>query len=133
MRLALLESAIAENLSKLADSIAKRMAPEEYAHTLEVARGLSGDEEVLALLHDVIENGASGLEELMGMFPDSIIEALRAITRGKGEAYADYILRVKKNLLATKVKIKDLNANLARPEKGDLRQRYERALGVLGQ
>lgn len=93
-------------------------------------------ERIVAVLHDVVEDTWVTLDYLRHErgFSDEVIEALDALTRREGEPYFDYILRVKANPLATKVKLADLADNLdpAREESlGTRRGRYERAQGVL--
>jgi len=95
------------------------------------------DPMVVALLHDFVEDGGqeNALEYLRDAeFPDHIIEAVDAISRREGEVYADYILRVRENNLATWVKLADLGDNLdgrGSPPKPSLQKRYERARKVL--
>jgi (p)ppGpp synthase/HD superfamily hydrolase len=111
-------------------------------HPLRVAAQLWGyDERMVAVLHDVIEDTDVTLDDLgKAGYPGHIVDAVDAISRRKGadEPYSRYILRVKANPLATKVKIADLqdNANLGRlpkVEAYDLRRldRYNRALQFL--
>lgn len=111
-------------------------------HPVRVMAGLWGhDERMVAVLHDVIEDTDITLDDLRKAgYRDHIIEAVDAITKRKdiNEPYSHYIQRVKKNPLATKVKIADLqdNANLGRlpkVEAFDLRRldRYNRALQYL--
>lgn len=98
-------------------------------------------EKIVAILHDVLEDCPGTQEELRELIQDDEIwDALVAITRkeekkdGKivREVYKDYILRVKTNPLATKVKLADLEDNLSRDGASDsLCKRYEEAIRVL--
>ena len=71
-------------------------------------------EKIVAVLHDVIEdNKKYSLKKLKKKgFPAEVIEALDCLTKRKGELYEPFIGRVKKNKLATKVKIADLEDNM---------------------
>lgn len=92
--------------------------------------------QIIAVLHDVVEDSNFTFEDLIKEeFSPRIIKALRAITKQENEPYGDFIQRVKKNPLATQVKIVDLkdNSNLNRlqnPTKIDLERikKYEKAL-----
>lgn len=67
---------------------------------------------VVALLHDVCEDSEVTFEELESAgFPYEIVSAIKAITKIQGEAYEDYLQRVKHNKLALIVKIADMNHN----------------------
>ncbi len=111
-------------------------------HPIRVMAQLWGhDERMVAVLHDVIEDTDVTLDDLRKAgYPDRIVEAVDAISRRKdaGESFSQYIQRVRKNPLATKVKIADLkdNSNLDRlpkVEAFDLKRldRYNRALQYL--
>lgn len=70
------------------------------------------DEKIVALLHDIVEDTEVTLEDLRREgFSERVIGAVDAITH-RGEDYFEYIRRVKKNPLATKVKIADLKHNM---------------------
>lgn len=91
-------------------------AGEPYVlHPLRVMLRLETQEErIVAVLHDVAEDGAVGLERLRGLgFPDRIVEALDALTRREGkETYAEYIERLSGNRMARRVKLADLEDNM---------------------
>jgi (p)ppGpp synthase/HD superfamily hydrolase len=111
-------------------------------HPIRVMAQLWGyDERMVAILHDVVEDTPVTLDDIRKAgYPDHIVGAVDAISRRKdaGESFSQYIQRVKKNPLATKVKIADLrdNSNLDRlpkVEAFDLKRldRYNRALQYL--
>lgn len=111
-------------------------------HPIRVMSQLWGyDERMVAVLHDVIEDTDITLADLRAAgYPDHIVEAVDAISKRKeeNERYPDYIQRVKKNQLATKVKIADLNDNsnlnrLPKVKAHDLKRldRYNRAMQYL--
>jgi (p)ppGpp synthase/HD superfamily hydrolase len=69
------------------------------------------------ILHDVIEDSDISIEYLTKhKFPESITNAIALLSKTKNQDYDDYINSIKKNKLATKVKIADLedNMNLSR-------------------
>jgi (p)ppGpp synthase/HD superfamily hydrolase len=110
-----------------------------FKHPLFVASLLeSDDEKAVAFLHDVIEDTAVTIEELSTVFPPHIVEAVRTLTRKSTENYADYILRVKQNQLATAVKLADLTHNMdlnriIAPTEVDLAriEKYKKAYSIL--
>ena len=108
-------------------------------HPLRVAQALKDESHVViavAFLHDVLEDTDSTKEDLeAGGIPQEVIEAVEALTRDKGnETHVQYIERVADNEIARKVKVADLNDNLARwtEDLGEgLRDRYLAALARL--
>jgi len=97
------------------------------------------DEMIVAVLHDVVEDSEISLTELRASgFPGTVTDAIACLTRRAGESYEGFILRVRANALARRVKLADLedNMNLARipnPGPEDLArvEKYRRALQVL--
>jgi GTP pyrophosphokinase len=89
---------------------------------------------IVSILHDTIEDTDLTIETLKTDYNpnDYIIDALIAITRNDGEPYLKYILRCKRNKIATEVKIEDLLHNLSDLEKGNMRDKYIMALYILG-
>lgn len=77
-------------------------------------RGKSVSEMKVGILHDIIEDTDMTLSELKrtGLLSDEELDAIDHLTRKEGETYFDYINRVSKNELATKVKLNDLRDNL---------------------
>ena len=72
------------------------------------------EEKIIAVLHDVIEKTTIDLEYLRSAgFSNRIVLAIDALSRRRQESYDKYIDRVRKNKLATKVKIIDLNDNIS--------------------
>lgn len=75
------------------------------------------NEMVVAVLHDVVEDSETGLDDLRAAgFPEEVISAIECLTKRKGEDYDAFIRRAATNPLARRVKIADLedNMNLAR-------------------
>ena len=89
-----------------------------YIHHLEaVASKLAEqgeDEDVIIVgwLHDSIEDTDITLDEIQHLFGDVISTAVDAITKRKNEPYDDYLLRVKSNPIAQRVKLADLSHNM---------------------
>ena len=90
-------------------------------HPLQVAAEMTTDEEkAVALLHDIIEDTDVTANELLAKgLPDNVVEAVKALTKKHNQNYAAYMAGVKKNRLATAVKLADLkhNSDLSRLEK----------------
>lgn len=71
------------------------------------------DEQICAILHDVIEDTDVTLDDLrVAGFKKEILDALNALTKRKNETYDDFIGRIIKNLLACHVKLADLSDNM---------------------
>jgi guanosine-3',5'-bis(diphosphate) 3'-pyrophosphohydrolase len=94
------------------------------------------ESKIVAVLHDAIEDSDLKIEDLVKQgFPEFITDAIAAITKLEGEQYEDYILRVKSNAIARKVKIADVTHNMdisriANPTEKDW-QRLEKYKKVL--
>ena len=96
---------------------------------------------VCALLHDVVEDSDTTLDDLrIKGFPDEVIEVLALLTHDENVPYMDYVREIKKNPVATKVKIADLthNSDLSRMEESEIDERalkrnekYAEALRIL--
>lgn len=72
------------------------------------------DDEVsctIALLHDVVEDTRLTLSDLEQIFPTQVVEIVRLLTHDENVDYFDYIREIKKNPIATKVKLEDLKHN----------------------
>lgn len=99
------------------------------------------EEQITAVLHDVIEDSPITLEELQTAgFSVNVLEAVRILTRLKDTSYHQYLKGIAGNDLAKRVKLLDLadNMNLERiknPTKEDfLRlEKYEKALKFLNE
>lgn len=113
--------------------------PKRVARAVYEATG-SDEATAVAWLHDVVEDSPVTLDQLRGTgFPERVVEAVDAISKRKGESFADYYERVKANPLALVVKWHDVADNadprrLAKvaPDTQDrLRAKYERARALL--
>lgn len=102
-------------------------------------RASNEEEQIVAVLHDTIEDTKLTLDDLRNEgFSETIVEAVDSLSRRKKESYEDFILRIKQNRLASRVKILDLqdNTDLTRVKKNTEKDRkrlekYNKALDVL--
>jgi (p)ppGpp synthase/HD superfamily hydrolase len=102
-------------------------------------KGITEDEQIVAILHDTIEDTDLTLDDLRNEgFSSEIVEAVDSLSRRKNETYEEFIYRIKKNPLARRVKVYDLqdNMNLSRIKKPSVKdkerlKKYSKALDVL--
>lgn len=96
-------------------------------------------DQTAAVLHDVVEDTEVTLDDLRraGYRPE-IVAALDALTHRKHESYEKYIDRVARNSIARRVKLVDIEENLANnrrspdaPGNADRIRRYEAAFDRL--
>lgn len=113
----------------------RKNSGEDYiTHSLAVAKKFDDDtHKIVAVLHDTIEDTDLTFYELARDYrpDDGIMDALKAITKVDGQTYIDFIIQVKKNEIATAVKVEDLLHNLSDLENGNLREKYLMALWIL--
>lgn len=109
-------------------------------HPIHIAEQMEDEDSVIvALLHDVMEDTQTGINELRAYgFSETVLDALMLLTHDKKLDYETYIHKISKNPLATKVKIADLqhNSDLSRlndiTEKDIVRvQKYIKSLNYL--
>ena len=92
-----------------------------------------------AYLHDIIEDTSFDFDiagrGYMDIFPGAVVEAVKLLTRGAGETYADYVTKIKLapdvgGKLARVVKLADLLDHLMGPTPcpPNLIKRYEKSL-----
>ena len=107
-------------------------------HPIRVALNVKGkDEKIVALLHDVIEDTSYTIEDLEFLTEEQR-KALLLLTHDDNIPYMEYIEAVKKNEIASRVKLADLeqNMNLKRLKtisNKDLKrlEKYKRAKEIL--
>jgi len=90
-------------------------AGREYIlHPLRVMAKMKTDVEMsAALLHDVIEDSEISAEQLLSEgIPAEVVPAVQSLTKNEGEDYMEFVARAKKNTLAAKVKIADIEDNI---------------------
>ena len=113
-----------------------------FTHPFTVAMKMDTEAEICtALLHDVVEDTGITPEYLRENFTPEIAEAVDVLTHRDGESYNDYILKIKANPLARKVKLSDIEHNMdvtrlagnseAMKRYDDRRKKYEHAREIL--
>ena len=110
--LQLLEKAIRIAVNAHANQFDKAGAP-YILHPIRVMNGVKKVlEKIVGVLHDVVEDTNITIEDLEKEgCPSEALEAIDALTRRIGESYTDFILRIKENEIARKIKIVDLRDN----------------------
>ena len=135
----LLEKAIAIAVAAHTEQLDKSGAP-YILHPLRVMLGVTSEaEQIVAVLHDVVEDTPWTLEQLRAEgFPELLLVALDCVTKRENEDYFDFIGRIKPNPLAVAVKISDLHDNMKlsripNPTEKDFQRlkKYEKALAIL--
>jgi phosphonatase-like hydrolase len=83
-------------------------------HPLRVMlRFRSEPEQIVGVLHDLIEDTNHTLSELRHIgYTEEIIQAIDALSKKSGESYVEFIERVAANPLAKRVKLADLEDNM---------------------
>ena len=83
-------------------------------HIMSVVNGVDTvEEKTVAYLHDIIEDTNLTYLDLFALgFSDKIVRAVLSLTKEKYEKYEDYLKNVKKDKLATVVKLSDLTNNM---------------------
>lgn len=109
----LIERAIAIALTAHSGQVDKAGAP-YILHPLRLMVQMdTEDEQLAALLHDVVEDSDLTLDDLRDEgLPESVLAALALLTHQAGEDYEDYVRRIADNPLARKVKLADLADNM---------------------
>ena len=70
-------------------------------------------EQIVAILHDVVEDSEHTLESLRAEgFPEDVVHAVDCLSKRNNEPYDDYIGRVLENVISSRVKIADLEDNM---------------------
>ena len=90
-------------------------AGREYIlHPLRVMAKMETDlERSAALLHDVIEDSDITAEDLLAEgIPAEVVEAVQSLSKNENEDYQDFVARAKKNKIAARVKIADIEDNI---------------------
>lgn len=96
------------------------------------AAGASAHVLATAWLHDVLEDTKTTVADMVAAgMPAPVISAVEALTRRKGEAYTDYIARVKANEIARVVKQADMLDNLTDNPKNRQIAKYAAGLMML--
>lgn len=93
----------------------------------------------VALLHDVVEDTDITLDDLKKEgFPKEVTDAIALMTHDDDVPYLEYVAKIKKNPIATSVKLADLkhNSDLTRLDKVDSKalervEKYRKAIRFL--
>ncbi|MDR2982194.1 MAG: hypothetical protein LBV12_08110 [Puniceicoccales bacterium] len=119
------ESAPSSQLVQRAEEIARHAHRGQFrrdgvtpyiVHPEAVAVRVKGDAlaEATAWLHDTLEDTSLTVEQLRAHdIPEQVIAAVALLTKQENSDYEQYLVRLKANPLAKKVKIADLLANLS--------------------
>lgn len=110
-----------------------------FLHPLRVSkRCTSRSGKIVGLLHDVVEDNEEYKISDFTFLNDQELSALKLLTHDKELDYFTYIENIKTNLIATEVKLSDLNDNsnigrLTKIEKKDLErvEKYKKAQEIL--
>ena len=126
---------IAEQIAREAHKGQKRTIgrKEDYIeHPKRVASHFSTEEsQIVAWLHDVLEDSDLTGYDLEDKGIDMELVGVVYILTKRDESYLTYILRIKEDKFATKIKIVDLRDNLEKLPNGNLREKYLMALHIL--
>lgn len=130
-----IEDAIRLALDKHHGQVDKGGAP-YILHPLRIMCAMQTEtEQIVAVLHDVVEDSDVTLGDLRRMgFSDEIVDAVDHLSRRDGESYEAFIQRIKPHPLAVRVKLGDLRDNMDIRRAGQLDekalerfQRYQKA------
>ncbi len=112
-------------------------------HPARVAARVRGDAvaEMVAWLHDVVEDTDVTLDDLRAEFPPEVVEAVDAVTYRDDSPRDAYYERIAANPLAKKVKLADIADNtdparqaaLDEPTRIRLTEKYAKARAALGE
>ena len=109
-------------------------------HPFHLAEQMKTEETtIVALLHDVVEDTAYTIDDLIRMgFDKAVTDAIALMTHVEGVDYMDYVRRIQKNPIAKAVKLADLrhNSDLSRLDAVDekalrRREKYLKAIALL--
>ena len=112
----------------------KRNNGEDYInHPINVSKLVdTNDLKVIALLHDVIEDGNVTVNYLQKKgIPLELIKVVVILSKKKDENYLDFILRISNNKDAIIVKLADLEDNLKDLKEGTKKDKYRLARHLL--
>ena len=83
-------------------------------HPLRIMAKMNTEEEMsVAMLHDVIEDSDYTFEDLISEgIPANVANAVQALSKNKDENYEQFIERILRNKLASKIKLADIEDNI---------------------
>ncbi len=105
------------------------------------ARLDSPGDQVVALLHDVVEDTDVTRAEIAAQFGEAVAHSVACLTHAKDEPLENYIARVASDACAVRVKLADLDDNdddarlalLAEDTRARLKEKYRRSRVLLEQ
>lgn len=109
-------------------------------HPFHLAEQMETEETtIVALLHDLVEDTAYTIEDLINMgFDNRVTDAIALMTHDEDVAYMDYVSAIRENPIAKAVKLADLkhNSDLSRLDVVDKkalerREKYLKAMALL--
>jgi len=102
---------------------------------VKMTKKLGGDEthQMVAALHDLVENGHTTASSLGTRFNVEVGDAIDVITRDQDDNYFEYIEKVLQNPIAKLVKRAELMIQISRNPPPTLLARYEKALAMIEQ
>ena len=112
----------------------RKYSGDEYiTHPVAVANRFKDEEyKIVAVLHDVIEDTDFTVECLKEYgFNNKIVKSIDILTKKENQDYFDYILLVRSDKIARRVKVEDLKHNLSDLKDGCLKSKYNLALCIL--
>ena len=106
---------------------------EYITHPIAVANRFKDEEhKIVAVLHDTIEDTRLTIAQLIYMgLKIKLVDIINILTKKENQDYLDYILLVKKDKIARRVKIEDIKHNLSDLKDGCLKSKYNLALYFL--
>lgn len=83
-------------------------------HPLRMMLRMSSEAEMMAaILHDVVEDTHWTLDKLrQAGFAEEVVQAVECLTHRDHETYDEFVARVRTNVIASKVKLADLEDNM---------------------
>jgi (p)ppGpp synthase/HD superfamily hydrolase len=110
----------------------RKDGPPYITHPAAVAGTVDDELKPIAWLHDVVEDTAVTLDDLRAAdMPAYVVDAVAVLTKIDGEDYNRYLERVRANDHARRVKIADIQHNLAGMPSEKNRAKYLHALEFL--
>jgi (p)ppGpp synthase/HD superfamily hydrolase len=83
-------------------------------HPIRVSGYFNDDlKKTIAILHDVVEDTDTTLEDLDKLFPKNVVVVIGLLSRKKEEKYFDYIKKISLHETAAEIKIADIIDNLS--------------------
>jgi (p)ppGpp synthase/HD superfamily hydrolase len=93
---------------------------------------LGNDYRAVAIAHDLLEDSDITADDLLKEgVPEHIVAAVSLLTKYVGTTYKKYLVEVKKNELARRVKIADMLSNLADDPTDNQIKKYAKGLDFL--